>query len=207
MRNSGRSWISTGVVALAMALGACGTVRRTTVPECPYCGAPPVRLDEHDPFAYVALTRGHLLQGEHEAAIAAADTAIDLNPNLALAHFGRAHALWHAGRPTEAVTSHDEAMRLSPHDPMMWAYMASKAIALVMLGEMEEAVALSRKSQQQTNAAIFAHLAEISALGHLGRLEDAQDAIRRAQKAKADVSLAYVAKALPITDQACRDIF
>jgi Flp pilus assembly protein TadD len=107
-----------------------------------------VRLDEHDPFAYVALTRGLLLQGEHEA-----------------------------------------------------------AIALVMLGDMEEAVALSRKSQQQTNAAIFAHLAEISALGHLGRLEDAQDAIRRVQRAKADVSLTYVAKALPITDQACRDIF
>jgi adenylate cyclase len=166
-----------------------------------------VRLDEHDPFAYVALTRGHLLQGQHEAAIAAADTAIDLNPNMALAHFGRAHALWHAGRPAEAVTSHDEAMRLSPHDPMMWAYMASKAIALVMLGEMEEAVAFSRKSQQHANAAIFAHLAEISALGHLGRLEDAQDAIRRAKKAKADVSLAFVAKALPITDQACRDIF
>jgi hypothetical protein len=47
MRNSGRSWISTGVVALAMALGACGTVRRNTVPECPHCGSPPVRLDEH----------------------------------------------------------------------------------------------------------------------------------------------------------------
>jgi adenylate cyclase len=166
-----------------------------------------VRLDEHDPFAYVALTRGHLLQGQHEAAIAAADTAIDLNPNMALAHFGRAHALWHAGRPAEAITSHDDAMRLSPHDPMMWAYMASKAIALVMLGEMEEAVAFSRKSQQHANAAIFAHLAEISALGHLGRLEDAQDAIRRAKKAKADVSLAFVAKALPITDQDCRDIF
>ena len=166
-----------------------------------------VRLDEHDPFAYVALTRGHLLQGQHEAAIAAADTAIDLNPNMALAHFGRAHALWHAGRPAEAITSHDDAMRLSPHDPMMWAYMASKAIALVMLGEMEEAVAFSRKSQQHANAAIFAHLAEISALGHLGRLEDAQDAIRRAKKAKADVSLAFVAKALPITDQTCRDIF
>jgi Flp pilus assembly protein TadD len=104
----------------------------------------------------VPLTRGLLLQGEHEA-------AIDLNPNL--------------------------------------------AIALVMLGDMEEAVAQSRKSQQQTNAANFAHLSEISALGHLGRLEDAQDAIRRAQKAKADVSLTYVAKALPITDQACRDIF
>jgi adenylate cyclase len=33
------------------------------------------RLDEHDPFAWVALTRGHLLRGEPDAAITAADTA------------------------------------------------------------------------------------------------------------------------------------
>ncbi len=166
-----------------------------------------VRLDEHDPFAWVALTRGPLLRGEHDAAIVAADTAISLNPNFALAHFGRAHALWHSGRPSEAIESHDEAMRLSPHDPMMWAYIANKAIALVMLGKFEEAVALSRRSQQQANSAIFSHLAEISALGHLGRSEDACDAIKRAQEKKPDVSIAYVDEALPITDPHCRETF
>ena len=166
-----------------------------------------VRLDEHDPFAWVALTRGHLLRGDHDAAIVAADTAISLNPNFALAHFGRAHALWHSGRPSEAIESHDEAMRLSPHDPLMWAYIASKAIALVMLGKFEEAVALSRRSQQQANSAIFSHLAEISALGHLGRSEDACDAIKRAQEKKPDVSIAYVDEALPITDPHCRETF
>ena len=166
-----------------------------------------VRLDEHDPFAWVALTRGHLLRGDHDAAIVAADTAISLNPNFALAHFGRAHALWHSGRPSEAIKSHDEAMRLSPHDPMMWAYIASKAIALVMLGKFEEAVALSRRSQQQANSAIFSHLAEISALGHLGRSEDACDAIKRALEMKPDASIAYVDEALPITDPHCRETF
>ncbi|MEE8539397.1 MAG: adenylate/guanylate cyclase domain-containing protein [Woeseiaceae bacterium] len=166
-----------------------------------------VRLDEHDPFAWVALTRGHLLRGDHDAAVVAADTGISLNPNFALAHFGRAHALWHSGRPSEAIESHDEAMRLSPHDPLMWAYIASKAIALVMLGKFEEAVALSRRSQQQANSAIFSHLAEISALGHLGRSEDACDAIKRAQEKKPDVSIAYVDEALPITDPHCRETF
>jgi adenylate cyclase len=166
-----------------------------------------VRLDEHDPFAWVALTRGHLLRGDHDAAIVAADTAISLNPNFALAHFGRAHALWHSGRPSEAIDSHDEAMRLSPHDPMMSAYMASKAIALVMLGEFEKAIALSRRSQQQANSAIFSHLAEISALGHLGRSEESRDAIKRAREKKPDVSIDYVDEALPITDPQCRDIF
>lgn len=166
-----------------------------------------VRLDERDPFAWVALTRAHLLRVEHEAAINAADTAIALNPNFALAHFGRAHGLWHAGRPAEAVASHDEAMGLSPLDPMMWAYLASKAIALVLLGQFEEAIVLSQRSQRQATSAIFSHLAEISALGHLGRSEEAREAIRLARQKKPDVSIAYVDQTLPITDAHCRQIF
>ena len=166
-----------------------------------------VRLDEQDPFAWVALTRGHLLRGEHDAAIVDSDTAISLSPNFALAHFGRAHALWHSGRPAEAVRSHDEAMRLCPLDPLMWAYLASKAIALVMLGKYEEAIAISHKSQRQANSAIFSHLAEISALGHLGRSEEACDALARARLKKPDLSISYVAEALPVTDDACREIF
>jgi adenylate cyclase len=166
-----------------------------------------VTLDEHDPFGWVALTRGYLLRAEHEAAIAASDTAISLNPNFPLAHFGRAHALWHSGRPAEAIVSHDEALRLCPLDPLIWVYLASKAIALVMLGEFDEAVALSRRSQRQANSAIFSHLAEMSALGHLGRSEEARDAIKRAREKKPDVSIAYVDEALPITDPRCREIF
>ena len=165
-----------------------------------------VRLDERDPVGWVALTRAHLLQVEHEAAIAAADTAIALNPNLAVAHFGRAHALWHVGRPAEAVASHDEAMGLSPLDPMMWAYLASKAIALVLLGQFEEAIVLSQRSQRQATSAIFSHLAEISALGHLGRSDEAREAIRRARQKKLDVSITYVDQTLPITDARCRQI-
>ncbi|MDX1421884.1 MAG: adenylate/guanylate cyclase domain-containing protein [Kiloniellales bacterium] len=166
-----------------------------------------VSLDEQNPFAWVALTRGYLLRAEHEAAIAAADTAISLNPNFALARFGRAHALWHAGRPAEAIASHDEAMRLCPLDPMMWAYLASKAIALVMLGRFEDAIEVSRRSQRQANSAVFSHLAEISALGHLGRSAEARDAIARARLKKPDVSIAWVEEALPVTDARCLEIF
>jgi TolB-like protein len=170
-------------------------------------GKTAVRLDERDPFGWVAMTRAHLLRKEHDAAIAAADTAIALNPNFALAHFGRAHALWHAGRPSEAIASHDDAMRLSPFDPMMWAYLASKAIALVLLGRHEEAIVLSQRSQRQATSAIFSHLAEISALGHLGRGDEARDAIGRARQKMPAVSIAYVDQTLPITDPHCRQTF
>ncbi len=181
--------------------------RREDIDRAFEAGKTAVRLDERDPFGWAALARAHLLRVEHEAAIAASDTAIALNPNFAQAHCGRAHALWHAGRPGDAVASHDEAMRLSPLDPVMWGYLASKAIALLLLGRFEEAIALSQRSQRHATSPIFSHLAEISALGHLGRSDEAHDAIRRARQKKPDVSIAYVDQTLPITDPRCRQTF
>ena len=98
-------------------------------------------------------------------------------------------------------------MDLSPLDPMMWAYLASKAIALVLLGQFEEAIVLSQRSQRQATSAIFSHLAEISALGHLGRSDEARKAIGRARQKKPNTSIAYVDQTLPITDPRCRQAF
>ena len=166
-----------------------------------------LRLNARDPFGWVALSRAHLLRSELEAAVVAADNAIALNPNLALAHFARAHTLWHAGRPQEAVVSHDEAIRLSPLDPVMSSFLASKSIALVLLGQHEEAIAVSQQSQQQATSTIFSHLGEISALGQLGRSGEAEVAIRRARLKKPDVSIAYVDQTLPISEPHCRYMF
>ncbi len=166
-----------------------------------------LRLNARDPFGWVALSRAHLLRSELEAAVVAAENAIALNPNLALAHFARAHTLWHAGRPQEAVVSHDEAIRLSPLDPVMSSFLASKSIALVLLGQYAEAIAVSQQSQQQATSAIFSHLGEISALGQLGRRGEAEMAIGRARLKKPDVSIAYVDQTLPISEPHCRNTF
>jgi adenylate cyclase len=119
----------------------------------------------------------------------------------------RGHALWHAGRPEEAVRSIDVAIRASPQDPLIWVYLASKAIALVMLKNFDEAIAVSRTAQQYPNVAIYAHLGEVSALGHEGDASAGADAIRRAQAVKPDVSISYVDKVLPVADPECREIF
>ena len=164
-------------------------------------GKTAVSIDATDPFAHVALGRAYLLAGEHDASLAALDIAIALTPNYANAHFGRAHTLWQVGRPEEAIASHDEAIRLSPRDPIMWAFMASKAIALSMLDRHEEAVEWARKAQRQPNAAIWAIMAEISALGHLDRADEAKRALARALAIKPDLTLAFADTALKIKHQ------
>lgn len=170
-------------------------------------GLTAVALDEDDPFAHVGLGRIHIARAEHEQAIACCDRAIELNPSLAVAHYVRAHSLWHCGRAAEAVISHEEAMRLSPRDPLLWTFLASKAIALVMLERYEEAFKCSRQAQQFPITAIWAYMGELSALGLLDRKEEARAALNRAQQLKPDLSVTFIKQALPITDAASREHF
>jgi adenylate cyclase len=170
-------------------------------------GKTAVSLDENDPFARIALARVRTIHGQHEAAIADCDTAISITPSYAYAYFGRAHSLWMSGRAEEAVQSHDEAMRLSPRDPLMWTFMASKAIALILLGRYEEGVDWARKAQRQSNTTLWAVMPEVSALALLDRLDEAHAALERARELKREVSVQFVDRVLPITDAGYRERF
>jgi adenylate cyclase len=170
-------------------------------------GKTAVTLDENDPFSHVALGRVYASLGEHENAIAVCETAISINPSFASAHFGRGHSLWQAGRPEEALSSQEEAMRLSPRDSMMWAFMASKAIALILLGRYDEGLEWARKGQRQPSTAIWAFMPEVSALARLGRIDEARDALERVRLIKPDVSLAFVDQALRFTHASDRERF
>jgi tetratricopeptide (TPR) repeat protein len=155
----------------------------------------------------VALGRVYTARGEHDTAIHHCDRAISLNPSFSKAHFGRAHSLWMSGRAEEALPSNAEAMRLSPHDPLMWAFMASRSIALTLLERYGEALDWARRALQQPNAAVFASVAQLVALGLLGREDEAVEALERARRFKSDLTIGFVLEVLPITDPECRDRF
>jgi adenylate cyclase len=166
-----------------------------------------VALDDQDPFAHVGLGRIRIVRGEHEQAIASFDRAIELNPSFALAYYGKGHSNWHCGHPDQAVISIDEAIRLSPRDPLMWTFLASKAIALCMLERYDEALACSHRAQQYPITAIWAYMAELSTLGILGREAAAREALGRALKIQPDLSVSFIKQALPITHEASSNRF
>ena len=98
-------------------------------------------------------------------------------------------------------------MRHSPRDPILWAFMASKAIALIMLGRYGEGLDWALRAQQQPNTALWAFLPEASALALLGRTNEAQAALERARQLQRDVSVRFVDHTLPITDMDYRELF
>ena len=170
-------------------------------------GLKAVSLDDNDPFAHIGLGRIRIIRAEHDAAIASFDRALEINPSFALAYYGKAHSLWHCGRADEAVRCHDEAIRLSPRDPLMWTFLASKAIALFMLHRYDEALDCSRRAQQYPITAIWAWMGELASLGKLGRKAEAAEALERALKLQPDLTIEHIAQVLPITHRPSREDF
>jgi tetratricopeptide (TPR) repeat protein len=102
--------------------------------------------------------------------------ALELDPNLALAHaLIGLHAL-HLGRGEETEGHVREALRLSPFDPFASRWFAVVGFAKNSLDRYEEAITWLTQSISRDSTFAMAHFHLGSALAHLGRLEDARSA-------------------------------
>ena len=93
-----------------------------------------------------------MLEGQHDASIAALEQAIELNPSFAQSHHGLGMALTLVGRLDEAKEALAMAERLSPRDPNLWASTVVHALACVLSGDDEEALFWARKTIQNPRA-------------------------------------------------------
>ena len=110
-----------------------------------------VALDRDDAGAHCTLGRIRYLCREYAAAISELELALDLNPSLALAHYGLGAAFVFSGRPHDAFPHLESAIRLSPQDPNMGSYLVRIAEAKYLIGDDEAAVrfALTRPGTAQ----------------------------------------------------------
>ncbi len=155
-------------------------------------------LDDKDPVAYFALGRVTMMRGEHDAAIAALETTLALNPSFAQAYHGLGFALALAGRLEEAVEMFDKAERLSPFDPLLWAFTITHGLACILARDNKTALQLARQTLQIPRASgYWPHAVLAAALAHLGQMDEARAAVTEALEAKPDLSLTYLEKTRP----------
>ena len=131
-------------------------------------------VDDRDPAAHWAMGRALWLRGRQDQSIIELEQTIDLSPNFALGHYTLAFVHSQAGDPSAAIASSDHSRHLSPFDPLLFAMLGARAMALVRLGRFEEAADWGVKAAARPNA--HAHILAIAALSLAlaGRLDEAR---------------------------------
>ncbi|HEX6636524.1 MAG TPA: hypothetical protein VF033_02610, partial [Steroidobacteraceae bacterium] len=129
--------------------------------------------DDRDPTAHWAMGRALWLRGHQNQAVLELERAVDLSPNYAGGHYTLAFVHSQSGDPRAAISFTDHARLLSPFDPLLFAFLGARTMALARLGEYAEAAEWGIKAAARPNA--HQHIMAIAAisLGLAGRTEEA----------------------------------
>ena len=156
-----------------------------------------VALDERDAFSRWALGRALFLRREPDLAIAELETAIDISPSFAQAHYGLGWVLAFVGRYEQALSCLDKACRLSPHDPLLFGFMSARGMTLILMGQYDEAVKWNKMAVRQPNAHFQNHAILASSLGLFGRIDEAKRALDETIRLRPDFCSALVERTIP----------
>ena len=131
-------------------------------------------VDDRDPAAHWAMGRALWLNARQDESMVELEKAVELSPNFAVGHYTLAFVQSQAGDARAAIRASDHSRHLSPFDPLMFAMLGARAMALVRLGRFEEAAEWGMKAAARPNA--HAHIYAIAAysLALAGRVEDAR---------------------------------
>jgi TolB-like protein/tetratricopeptide (TPR) repeat protein len=129
-------------------------------------------VDDLDPRAHWAMGRALWLRGRQDDALRELETTVELSPNFALGHYSLAFVRAQSGDAKAAIGSSDLSRNLSPFDPLLFAMLASRALAHARLHQYEEAAEWAVKAAMRPNAhnVILATAAHCLALA--GRCEE-----------------------------------
>jgi adenylate cyclase len=130
-----------------------------------------IEKDPNEPLARCVSALAASYEKDLDRAKAEIDAALALNPSLALAHNLRGTIRTFAGEPLEAIPEIEQAMRLDP--AMSGQFLHFLGLAYLMAGKYETAAVLLRQRIVLVPNTDFSRAILVSALGHLGEIEEA----------------------------------
>jgi len=158
-----------------------------------------VALDPSDAQALTIL--GHVrafLRHRVDEAVALHERALALNPNLPMAWVFSALALSYRGQHAEALERWERYKRLAPLHPHAFFFDAARLVPLLLLRRHEEVDAAARQVTALHAGFSFPLKAWLSALGHLGRREEAAEVKARLLALEADFTIAKARERAPL---------
>lgn len=128
--------------------------------------------DQNEPYAHFAIAAVASERGELERAKAAAEAALGLSPNFALALMVHGFINTYMSDPWSGIADLERAMRLDPG--IGHQYLHFLGVAYLVAGKYETAAAIFRERILLVPESDFTRAYYASALGHLGRLDEAR---------------------------------
>jgi DNA-binding SARP family transcriptional activator len=158
--------------------------------------------DERDPAAHWAMGRALWLQGEQAQCHQELARAVELSPHFALGHYTVAFVHCQSGDPQTAIDAADHSRHLSPYDPLLFAMLASRALAHVRLGQFEEGATWALNAAARPN--IHVHIRAIAAncLAAASRLDEARAFVASIHKTHPKYGIADYLAAFRFADDA-----
>jgi adenylate cyclase len=141
-----------------------------------------VSLDDKDAMAHAILAHMMMWNSEWEAAIAEARTAIALNPNSAFVISMLGCVLGYGGYREESLTRLQQAMRASPHDPLTWLWTIWKGAIQLLSRDFDAAIQTFQQVLRLRPGFNHAQVSFAICHAHLGRIDEARQALKRARQ-------------------------
>jgi TolB-like protein/Flp pilus assembly protein TadD len=164
-----------------------------------------ILADSEDPWAHHALGCVHLFRRRFDDSLAEFELALQLNPNFSLAQGYYGLTLSYCGRWQDADLAARRALRLSPRDPFSAIYCGIAAYAQFVGRNYDEAMRLAREGIRQRSDFVGAHRVLTAASGMAGQTDVAAAALQELRRAQPNISLAWIAKEMPIQQDAERE--
>jgi len=139
---------------------------------------------------------------EYEAALAAIERSLYLNPNSAQSYTSSGWVNTHSSRPLIAIDHFHKAMRLSPVDPEKGIALSGIGMSYLMLEQFEDALKWGETALREMPGYGSSYRVVIGALVGLGRLDEAKAAAKRLMEAFPTYTLTLQRQINPWRDQA-----
>ncbi|MBT3551305.1 MAG: adenylate/guanylate cyclase domain-containing protein [Rhodospirillaceae bacterium] len=175
-------WTTNTIAANQAAVGSAGTA---------------VDLDSRDAWARTVLGWTKLFARRHEEAIRELELAVESNPNLAVAHslLGAANAF--SGNYAEALGQTEYGIQLSPRDSLLSMMYGMRGISQFAAGDYEASVDWGRRSIAHRPPILVGYRMLAASLSHLGRIDEARDAVRELLTHLPDMTIQATIRQMP----------
>jgi adenylate cyclase len=139
-----------------------------------------VAIDPTDMEARIALAVVQYRHGDCQGVLAETERALAMAPSLAGAHGDRGAALIYSGNPREGLVSLETSFRLDPHSPSRARLLHNLQIGHYFCRDYEASVEAAKRVIWAYPKYPNAYRWMAAALGQLGHLDEAKEALKKA---------------------------